>query len=127
MKFIGSQSDKFFWKNFYSEVGKIDVLLDDGGHESDQQIITVSEAVNNTNDNGTIVIEDVHTSYLKRFGNPSSVSFINYSKHLIDIINSRFPGVENKNEFKKKIYSVLFLFIAEEITIIVDFSMFCLL
>jgi hypothetical protein len=106
--FIGSQSDKFFWKNFYSEVGKIDVLLDDGGHESDQQIITVSEAVNNTNDNGTIVIEDVHTSYLKRFGNPSSVSFINYSKHLIDVINSRFPGVENKNEFKKKIYSVLF-------------------
>ena len=106
--FIGSQSDKSFWKNFYSKVGKIDVLLDDGGHVSDQQIITLSEAVNNTNDNGTIVIEDVHTSYLKRFGNPSSVSFVNYSKYLVDVINSRFPGVDNENEFKKKIYSVLF-------------------
>lgn len=106
--FIGSQSDKSFWKNFYSKVGKIDILLDDGGHVSDQQIITLSEAINNTNDSGTIVVEDVHTSYLKRFGNPSSVSFVNYSKHLVDVINSRFPGVESKNEFKKKIYSVLF-------------------
>jgi len=106
--FIGSQSDNLFWKDFYSKVGKVDILLDDGGHVNDQQIITLSEAINNTNDNGTIVIEDVHTSYFKKFGNPSSVSFINYSKHLIDVINSRFPGVENKNEFKNKIYSVLF-------------------
>ena len=106
--FIGSQSDELFWKDFYSKIGKIDILLDDGGHVNDQQIITLNEAINNTNNNGTIVIEDVHTSYLKKFGNPSSVSFINYSKHLIDVVNSRFPGVENRNEFKKKIYSVLF-------------------
>ena len=28
--YIGSQSDKNFWRNFYSKVGKIDILLDDG-------------------------------------------------------------------------------------------------
>ena len=104
--FIGSQSDEKFWENFYSKVGKIDILLDDGGHVNDQQIITLSQAVNNTRDNGVIVIEDVHTSYFKNFGNPSKYSFINYSKYLIDVINSRFPGVENTNEFKKKIYSI---------------------
>tara|TARA_B100000965_G_scaffold274625_1_gene232593 strand:+ start:211 stop:1092 length:882 start_codon:yes stop_codon:yes gene_type:complete len=106
--FIGSQSDKNFWKKFYSTIGKIDVLLDDGGHVNDQQIITLSESIDNTNNNGTIVIEDVHTSYLKKFGNPSRVSFVNYSKYLIDVINSRFDGVESKNEFKKKIYSIQF-------------------
>ena len=37
--FIGSQSDENFWRNFYAEVGKIDILLDDGGHENNQQIV----------------------------------------------------------------------------------------
>ena len=108
--YIGSQSDKNFWKNFYSKVGKIDILLDDGGHGNDQQIITLSESVNNINDNGIIVTEDVHTSYLKKFGNPSKYSFINYSKYLIDVINSRFPEtkIEKNNDFRKKIHSLSF-------------------
>ena len=80
-----------------------DILLDDGGHENAQQIITINESINNIKENGIIAIEDVHTSYLKKFGNPSKYSFINYSKHLIDLINSRFPGtnIKSKNEFKK--------------------------
>ncbi len=106
--FIGSQSDVNFWKKFYTQVGNIDILLDDGGHVNDQQIITLSESIDNINNNGIIVIEDVHTSYLKKFGNPSSTSFISYSKYLVDVINSRFPGVKGNNEFNKKIYSVLF-------------------
>lgn len=89
---------------------KIDILLDDGGHGNVQQIITLSEAVKNTNDDGIIVTEDVHTSYLKKFGNPSKHSFINYSKYLIDVINSRFPDTKiiKKNKFRNKIYSVSF-------------------
>ena len=108
--YIGSQSDKNFWKNFYSKVGKIDILLDDGGHVNDQQIITLSESVHNINDNGIIVTEDVHTSYFKKFGNPSKYSFVNYSKYLVDVVNSRFPEIKNNkiNDFSKKIYSISF-------------------
>ena len=108
--YIGSQSDKNFWKSFFNQVGKIDILLDDGGHGNVQQIITLSEAIQHTNDDGLIVIEDTHTSYLKKFGNPSKYSFINYSKYLIDVVNSRFPDVKNKknNGFKNKIYSISF-------------------
>ena len=107
--YIGSQSDKNFWRNFYTKVGKIDILLDDGGHVNDQQIVTLSESVNNINDDGIIMTEDVHTSYFKKFGNPSKYSYINYSKYLIDVINSRFPETEiKKNNFRKKIYSISF-------------------
>ena len=85
-------------------------MLDDGGHQNAQQIVTLSEAIQHTNDDGLIVIEDTHTSYLKKFGNPSKYSFINYSKYLIDVVNSRFPDVKNKNNngFKNKIYSISF-------------------
>ena len=42
----------------------------------------MSEAIPNINDGGIIITEDTHTSYLKKFGNPSKYSFINYSKYL---------------------------------------------
>ena len=107
--YIGSQSDESFWKDFFAKVGKIDILLDDGGHGNDQQIITLVESIHNTNDDGIIVIEDVHASYMKRFGNPSKHSFVNYSKYLINVVNSRFPETKiKKNDFKNKIYSVSF-------------------
>jgi len=107
--YIGSQSDESFWKDFFAKVGKIDILLDDGGHGNDQQIITLVESIHNTNDDGIIVIEDVHASYMKRFGNPSKHSFVNYSKYLINVVNSRFPDTKiKKNDFKNKIYSVSF-------------------
>ena len=108
--FIGSQADENFWNEFFIKVGKIDILLDDGGHENDQQIIALNKTIPNINDDGLIVVEDTHTSYLKKFGNPSKYSFINYSKYIIDVINSRFPTTEIKknNDFRNKIYSISF-------------------
>ena len=108
--FIGSQSDINFWKDFYAKVGKIDILLDDGGHENNQQIITLNESIPNIKDGGIILTEDTHTSYFKKFGNPSKYSFINYTKYLVDVVNSRFPSNEMKrnNEFRKRIFSVIF-------------------
>ena len=36
---IGSQSSEEFWKKFFSKYGKVDIVLDDGGHTNYQQII----------------------------------------------------------------------------------------
>ena len=44
--YIGSQSDESFWNDFFNKVGKIDILLDDGGHSNAQQIITLYQARN---------------------------------------------------------------------------------
>jgi hypothetical protein len=108
--FIGSQSSNVFWENFYSKIGKVDILIDDGGHDNDQQIITLNKTIPNIKDGGILLVEDTHASYLKKHGNPSKYSFINYSKHLIDVMNSRFPGtnIKTKNKFKNKIYSIAF-------------------
>jgi hypothetical protein len=60
-------------------------------------------------DGGLLIVEDVHTSYFKDFGNPSKYSFINYAKLFIDGINARFPGVNvAQNIFRDAIYSVHF-------------------
>src|SRR6056300_254239 len=89
--FIGSQSDPNFWKNFYQKVGNVDIVLDDGGHTNDQQIVSLVESIKNINDGGLFVVEDIHTSYQKHYGNPYKYSFINLSKKIIDDVNFNFP------------------------------------
>ena len=107
--FIGSQSDKNFWKDFFNKIGKVDIILDDGGHSNDQQIITLTECANNINDNGIHVVEDVHSSYMKYYGNPSKYSFINFAKKIIDDVNYNFPNMKKFNfSLNKIIYSIYF-------------------
>jgi len=109
--FIGDQSSPIFWKNFYKKVGKIDVLIDDGGHTNLQQITTLMESLGNINDGGMIVVEDTHTSFMKNkgFKNPSNYSFINFTTSFIENIHRRNPMLKKKmNYFSKKIYSLEF-------------------
>ena len=112
--FIGDQSSDVFWRNFFLEVGKIDILLDDGGHTNENQILTLNNIINNVNDNGLIVIEDTSASYSKKHFNPSKYSFINYSKFLIDDLYGRdeekfnLYGVIKQKSLNKHIYSIKF-------------------
>tara|TARA_B100000787_G_scaffold74868_1_gene55144 strand:+ start:43 stop:894 length:852 start_codon:yes stop_codon:yes gene_type:complete len=93
--FIGDQANPEFWGNFKKKIGMVDVLLDDGGHTDLQQATTLFEFIDNINDGGVLVVEDVHTSYLKEFGNPSKLSFINLTFNLINKLNFR-SGVLKK-------------------------------
>ena len=109
--FNGDQSDPFFWKKFYNRVGKIDVLLDDGGHKNIQQITSFMESYNHINQNGVIVVEDTHTSYMKKkgFKNPSSYSFVNFCNLIVENLHRRNPSVNKSlNILSKKINSIYF-------------------
>ena len=107
--FIGDQSSEIFWEDFFKKVGKVDVLLDDGGHTNLQQIVTIMKSIKNINDDGIIVTEDTHSSYMSKFGNPSRYSFINFAKKLIDDINFKFPNLGKfENSLNDYIYSIAF-------------------
>ena len=109
--YIGNQSDVNFWKNFFQEQGKIDVLLDDGGHTNLDQIVTIIETVENIKDGGLIVIEDTHTSYIDDYNSSNKFSFINFSKKIIDNVNSNINlnlGLKFKYDLKDFIYSIEF-------------------
>jgi hypothetical protein len=109
--FNGDQSNPNFWKNFYKKIGKIDILIDDGGHTNLQQITTLMESLKNIKDGGMIVVEDTHTSFMKNSGfrNPSKYSFINFSRALIENIHRRNPMLKKEmNFFSEKIYSLSF-------------------
>jgi hypothetical protein len=58
--FIGDQADRAFWKRFRDHVPRLDVLIDDGGHFANQQIITLEETLPYLQPGGVYICEDIH-------------------------------------------------------------------
>lgn len=107
--YIGDQSSDTFWVNLYQKIGKVDVLIDDGGHTNRQQIITSHYAIQNINDGGLLIVEDVHTNYFREFGNPSRYSFVNFAHRIVDGVNSRAYSLRRTYaQYSSRVYSVSF-------------------
>jgi hypothetical protein len=61
--FIGDQSDKNFWKAVIKQIPKLDIVIDDGGHRSFQQIATLEVLLPHLQPGGVYLCEDVHGSF----------------------------------------------------------------
>ncbi len=57
--FIGDQANRTFWKQFKREVQTLDIVIDDGGHQTEQQIVTLEELLPFLRSGGVYVCEDV--------------------------------------------------------------------
>jgi hypothetical protein len=88
--FIGSQEDRTFLAKVKAEIPKLDILIDDGGHTMNQQIVSFEELFDQISDDGVYLCEDLHTSYWPIYGGGylNKKSFIEYSKQFIDQINA---------------------------------------
>jgi predicted O-methyltransferase YrrM len=87
--YLGDQADPKFWKSLEASIGKVDVILDDGGHRYDQQTVTVEEGLSLLKDDGMLVVEDIFTSYQNGYG-PKSLSFLSYVRSRIDALQIRY-------------------------------------
>ncbi len=56
---IGDQADRSFWRRVREEVPRFDIVIDDGGHEPEQQIVTLEELVPHMNPGGVYLCEDI--------------------------------------------------------------------
>ena len=90
---IGDQGSSEFWDMFLAENPHIDVLIDDGGHYMDQQILTFEKVFPRMPVGSIYICEDVHTSYMAHNGGGYGVksSFINYAKGYVDVVHSCSP------------------------------------
>jgi hypothetical protein len=57
---IGDQADRAFWRRFRESVPAVDVLIDDGGHQPEQQMVTLEEMLPHLRPGGVYICEDVH-------------------------------------------------------------------
>jgi hypothetical protein len=57
--YIGDQADRGFWARFRHEVPDVDIVVDDGGHLVEQQIVTLEELLPHIRPGGVYMCEDV--------------------------------------------------------------------
>lgn len=57
---IGDQADRDFWRTFKERIPAVDILVDDGGHQTEQQIVTLEEMLPHLRPGGVYLCEDVH-------------------------------------------------------------------
>ena len=85
---IGDAGDESFMKEVFRSLGKVDAILDDGGHLYHQQINTLTSAAECISGDYILAIEDTTTSYYKEFLKYSIKrrTFSDYAKSLTDIL-----------------------------------------
>lgn len=97
---IGSQGDVDFLKNVSEKWGPFDVVIDDGSHMMQHQIITFETLFPLLRENGVYICEDCHTSYMHDYGGgyKESSTFIEYSKNFADYVNSQHINEKKQND-----------------------------
>ena len=87
--------------------GKPDIIIDDGGHTSSQQIISFNYLFGHLNDKGIYLVEDTHASYHSDFQDrQDGFTFMDYVKSLPDKLNLWYQYNDYKiykKEIKEKI------------------------
>lgn len=124
------QADRGALDSFAKKVdGNFDIIIDDGGHRMDQQIISLETLFPYLKSGGTYIIEDLHTSYWKSYGGNGDYSnpiagpgtAVEYLKNLVEDVNytgaatgyadwgKATPEMREKlTEFQKSILSIQF-------------------
>lgn len=91
---IGSQADPEFLRSVVTEMGGVDLVIDDGSHVAKHQEVSLEVLFPLLSDGGLYVVEDTHTSYWWDYGGRyrSRRSFLAQTKSLIDDMHGWYHG-----------------------------------
>ena len=109
---IGDQGNANFLEELGKKIPPIDILIDDGGHFMNQQILTFEYLYKYIKDDGIYLCEDLHTSYMPNYGGgyKNKNSFIEYTKNFIDYINTYYltdnDKIHQNIQFRKSTDSI---------------------
>jgi hypothetical protein len=86
---LGDQSDPDFLRKVADEHGPFDVIIDDGGHRMEQQIVSVEALFPAVAEGGIYLVEDCHTSYWESYegGRGRPGTFMEWTKERLDDLN----------------------------------------
>jgi len=90
--FIGDQANRQFWRSFKEQVPKLDIVVDDGGHKANQQIVSLEELLPHLRPGGIYVCEDLETS----LGLNGFTSYVNGLTHSLNMCASESSPENNE-------------------------------
>jgi len=80
-------------KRIKKELPRFDIIIDDGGHQMNQQITSFEELFDHLNPGAIYLCEDTHSSYMKQqfsSGHLKPYTFIEFAKRLTDQLHAWF-------------------------------------
>lgn len=88
---MGDQSNPAFWDEFLDKNTDFDIIIDDGSHFMEHQILTLQKTFSHLKTGGVFICEDTHTSYWPKWNGEydKKGTFLDYSKYLTDIMNQQ--------------------------------------
>lgn len=107
---IGDQGDPAFLADLAKQIGTVDVVLDDGGHRMDQQILTFEHLYPLVNEGGVYMCEDTHTSYDPGHGGGlgDAGTFIEYMKRKVDDLHSWYHTPPGEQSLARTAHNISF-------------------
>lgn len=107
----GSQDDPIFLNQVINQVkqNRFDIIIDDGGHTMNQQLVSLKTLLSSVRPNGIYVIEDLETSFILEFGGDPSGAANNTTiallKYMVDDFQDSKPGPKWNSDLMRYIYS----------------------
>jgi hypothetical protein len=105
---VGDQGKDEFWQAALPQIGRPDIIIDDGSHMCLDQLVTFSALFEVLNDGGLYIVEDIHTSYRAFYGGglKHPCSLVEYLKRVIDNMHSsEHAGLSDQSHiFSLQIY-----------------------
>ena len=88
---MGDQNSPEFWDEFLDKHTGFDIIIDDGSHIMEHQVLTLQKTFPHLKEGGAYICEDTHTSYWPRWNGEydKKGTFLDYSKYLSDIMNQQ--------------------------------------
>jgi Methyltransferase domain len=95
---IGSQTDADFLRAVVAEMGGVDIVLDDGSHQSAHMRASLDVLYPMLADGGLYIIEDLHACYWRAYGGgyQRPGSFVEDVKVMIDDLHHWYHGQGEK-------------------------------
>lgn len=85
--FIGDSANRDFCKRVLDKTGRLDVVVDDGGHKASEQLNAFEELYPAVREGGVYIVEDTHTSFWSEFiDTPDKKTFLQFAhERVIDL------------------------------------------
>lgn len=98
--YIGDQADSAFLTSVLARIGQPDIIIDDGGHTSNQQIVSFQTLYPRMKDDAVYLVEDTHTSFLPGFQDRlDGQTFLDFATNHADKL-SWLDLIKNIDRFK---------------------------
>lgn len=97
---IGDQSDEKFLREIIEEFGEFDIILDDGGHTSLQQITSFNNFFRySLKNNGIYFVEDTQCNFWPEYQDADR-SFFDFSREIIDVMHEAYINDEREYTYR---------------------------